>query len=142
MSSKVFLCFDHGEKRLGVAVGQSITATATPLQTLLCKNGKPDWNEVAGLIKHWQPSDFVVGMPLTMEGNRQQATEAAERFARQLHGRYLLPVHLADERLSSLEARQRLQSSYNIDAHAAQLILESWLAQQASTESDATMPGH
>jgi putative pre-16S rRNA nuclease len=139
VSNKVFLCFDHGEKRIGVAVGQSITATASPLETLACKNGRPDWQEITRLIRQWQPSDFVVGKPLTMQGERQEATEAAERFSRQLHGRFHLPVHLADERLSSVEARHRLQDTYNIDHHAAQLILESWLADQALHETDATM---
>ncbi len=139
MSGKVFLCFDHGQKRIGIAIGQSITATATALETLACKNGNPDWQEISRLIKQWQPSDFVVGLPLTMAGKRQEATESAERFARQLQGRYRLPVHLADERLSSREARHQLQDSYNIDAVAAQLILESWLRDRALQASDATM---
>jgi len=139
VSSKVFLCFDHGKKRIGVAVGQSITTTATPLTTLSCKNGQPDWEELTSLIEQWQPSDFVVGKPLTMDGDRQEATDAAERFARQLHGRYLLPVHLADERLSSREARHRLQNSYHVDPVAAQLILESWLRDRALEATDATM---
>ena len=142
MSNKVFLCFDHGEKRIGVAVGQSITATATPLETLNCINGKPDWQQIARLIKQWQPSEFVVGLPLTMEGERQKATESAERFSRQLNGRYLLPVHLADERLSSVEAKHRLKDSYNVDPVAAQLILESWLANQVQHKTDATIPDH
>ncbi len=140
MSNKVFLCFDHGEKRIGVAVGQAITTTATPLETITCKNGKPDWQRIKHLIDQWQPSDFVVGQPLTMQGERQQATAAAERFARQLHGRYLLPVHLADERLSSREARNLLRDSYDIDPLAASLILESWMADQALRETDDTMP--
>ena len=141
MSDKVFLCFDHGEKRIGVAVGQSITATATPLETIDCQHGKPDWSEIARLIEQWQPSGLVVGKPLTMQGERQQATDAAERFARQLHGRYRLPLYFADERLSTHEAKQRLQDTYNVDPVAAQVILESWLAEQLLHESDATMQG-
>ena len=141
MSNKVFLCFDHGEKRIGVAVGQAITATATPLETITCKNSKPDWQQISRLIKQWRPSDFVVGQPLTMQGERQEATVAAERFARQLHGRYRLPVHLADERLSSREARNILRDTYDIDPLAARLILESWLADQALKETDDTMSG-
>lgn len=139
MKNKVFLCFDHGSKRIGVAVGQSITATATPLETINCTNGKPDWKAISRLIGQWQPGDLVVGKPLTMEGDRQEATEAAERFGRQLHGRYALPVHFADERLSSHEARHRLKDSYNIDPHAAQIILESWLRDQVGEKSDVTM---
>ena len=139
MNNKIFLCFDHGEKRIGVAVGQSVSSTATPLETLKCVHGKPDWNAVSRLIKDWQPSDFIVGLPLTMQGKRQPATDAAERFARQLHGRYHLPFHFADERLSSHEAKNRLQNTYNIDAHAAQLILESWLAERAQDRGDVTI---
>ena len=139
MSNRVFLCFDHGEKRIGVAVGQSVSSTATPLETLKCVRGKPEWNAVNRLIKDWQPSDFIVGLPLTMQGERQPATDAAERFARQLHGRYPLPLHFADERLSSHEAKNRLKDTYNIDAHAAQLILESWLSEQARDGGDVTI---
>jgi len=139
VSNSVFLCFDHGEKRTGVAVGQSVSSTATPLETLKCNRGSPDWNTVSRLIKDWQPSAFVVGKPLTMQGERQPATDAAERFARQLHGRYPLPLHFADERLSSHEAKNRLKDTYNIDAHAAQLILESWLTEQAQDNGDVTI---
>ena len=137
MINKVFLCFDHGEKRIGVAVGQSITATATPLETIECKSGKPDWNRITALIEKWRPSDIIVGKPLTMEGERQAATDAAEKFARQLHGRYVLPLHFADERLSSHEAEQRLKSSYDVAPVAAQVILESWLSEHATDDSDA-----
>ena len=130
MSKQTVLCFDHGEKRIGVAVGQTISATATPLEIIKTRNGKPDWERIKHLVSEWDPGAFVVGRPLTMEGETQAATEAAEKFARQLHGRHPLPVHFADERLSSYEARQRLKSSYDIDDHAAQLILESWFAEQ------------
>ncbi len=139
MNNKVFLCFDHGQKRIGVAVGQSLTATATPLETIDCNHGRPDWDRITRLIEQWHPGELVVGKPLTMEGERQQATDAAERFARQLHHRYRLPLHFADERLSSYEAKQRLQDTYNLDPVAAQLILESWLADQALRQSDATI---
>ncbi len=139
MSNKVFLCFDHGLKRIGVAVGQSITATATPLETIVCKNGKPDWQQIARLIKQWQPSEFIIGLPLTMDGLRQEATESAEKFSRQLIGRHPLPVNFADERLSSVEAKHRLKDSYNVDPVAAQIILESWLTNRALQESDVTM---
>jgi putative holliday junction resolvase len=139
VSSRVFLCFDHGEKRTGVAVGQSVSSTATPLETLKCVRGSPDWDAVSKLIKDWRPSDFIVGLPLTMQGERQPATDAAERFARQLKGRHPLPLHFADERLSSHEAKNRLQDTYNLDAHAAQLILESWIAEQARGDGDVTI---
>ena len=128
MSNEVFLCFDHGEKRIGVAVGQTVSGSASPLEIIQCKHGKPDWQRISELVEMWQPAAFVVGHPLTMDGDKQPATHAAEKFARQLKGRYGLPVNLADERLSSHEAQQLLKDSYNVDPVAAQLILESWLA--------------
>lgn len=140
MTNEVFLCFDHGEKRIGVAVGQSLTATATPLETIACKHRKPDWQRISRLVEQWRPAAFVVGKPLTMTGARQPATLAAETFARQLHGRYLLPVHFADERLSSHAARQEIEDTYSVDPVAARLILESWLAERALQKRNATMP--
>ena len=125
---QVLLCFDYGEKRIGVAVGQTLTGTATPLETVPVKNNKPDWERIAELIKQWSPDALVVGDPLHMDGSRQDMTEAADRFSRQLAGRYKLDVHRADERLTSHEAKQRLKDTRNLDPVAAQIMLESWLA--------------
>ena len=127
MLPATLICFDYGEKRIGVAVGQTITATATPLETIRVRNNQPDWNRISGLIEQWRPAALVVGQPLNMDGTRQLLTDLAERFARQLEGRYHLPVHLADERLSTYEAKDRLQDVHNLDPVAAQVILESWL---------------
>ena len=140
MSHRTYLCFDHGEKRIGVAVGQSVTNTARPLEIIAAVNGKPDWERITSLVNQWSPDDIVVGHPLTMKGQRQPATDAAERFSRQMHGRYLLPVHLCDERLSSKEAQTRLQDTYNIDAVAAQLILETWMLGHTNSEANDTIP--
>ena len=136
MSNEVFLCFDHGEKRIGAAVGQTVSGSASPLEIIQCKHGKPDWQRISELVEMWQPAAFVVGHPLTMDGDKQPATHAAEKFARQLQGRYSLPVNLADERLSSHEAQQLLKDSYNVDPVAAQLILESWLAARKIDENE------
>lgn len=139
MTTQTFLCFDHGEKRIGVAVGQSVTGTATSLTTLSSKKGQPEWDEVSRLIKEWNPGDIVIGHPLNMMDERQEATDAAERFARQVFGRYRIPVHLIDERLSSLEARQHLKSSYDVDAVAAQLILQTWMEERMLKQRHATI---
>ena len=139
MSNHTVLCFDHGQKRIGVAVGQAVSGTATPLEIIKARQGKPDWERIRYLVDEWLPGAFVVGRPLTMDGEIQEATEAAEKFARQLHGRHPLPLHFADERLSSYEAQQRLKSSYNIDDHAAQLILETWFSENAGDETGATI---
>ncbi len=138
MSEKSLICFDYGEKRIGIAVGQTLTATATPLATITSKNGKPDWHRISDIISQWQPHALIIGIPVDMDGSRQQITDLAEKFARQLEGRYHLPVHYADERLSSYEARRRLKDVKNLDPVAAQIILESWLAEHNTTNSGIT----
>lgn len=133
--NQTLLGFDFGLKRIGVAVGQTITRTATPLQTLQAHNGIPDWEKITALVKEWQPSAIVVGIPWNMDGTPQAITESAQQFAQSLEKHTGLPVHRIDERLSTKEARQRLfdvggyreiQKS-QIDSYAAKLILESWL---------------
>ena len=126
MSNLTLLCFDLGQKRIGLAVGQTITKTATPLETISVKNNKPDWDRINQLIEEWRPDRLVVGYPLQMDDGRQPMTEMSERFVRQLDGRYHLPVDVIDERLSSYEARQRIKSTRNVDPVAAQAILETW----------------
>jgi putative holliday junction resolvase len=129
-ATRTLLGFDYGEKRIGVAVGQTLTATATPLTTIPVVNHKPDWTAITDLIETWQPDALIVGIPLTMDDETQLLTRLASRFARQLEGRYHLPVYGVDERLSSHEAQQRIRSSYNVDPVAAQVILETWLGEQ------------
>lgn len=134
---RTLLGFDYGQKRIGVAVGQGITGSATPVGAVSVRHGRPDWARIADYIKEWRPEALVVGIPYHMDGGEQPMTEAARRFCRQLAGRYHLPVYEADERLSSREARQRLgrgadRSSGRVDAVAAQLILQSWLQDEAA----------
>lgn len=122
------LGFDHGRKKIGVAVGQTVTGTARALQSLPARDGQPDWDQVATLLAEWQPQALVVGRPLYLTGDTSETTAAAERFARRLHGRFGLPVHLMDERLSSQAAR-RLEggNGADIDALSARIILQDWL---------------
>ena len=124
------LCFDYGEKRIGVAVGQTVTGTATPLATLAARDGTPDWSRVAALVAEWSPDALVVGLPLNMDGTEQALTARARRFANRLRGRHRLPLHFADERLSTREARAREDGAprEGRDALAAQVILEGWMA--------------
>lgn len=126
--------FDYGRKRIGVAVGQLLTATATALTTLHARDGKPDWAAIGRLLEEWKPGALVVGIPYHMDGTEQDMTRAAERFCRQLEGRYRLPVHRAEERLSSwvVEAGQRSTADRQaVDPLAAQVILQDWLQQHA-----------
>lgn len=140
MQHETLICFDFGEKKIGVAVGQTITATATPLETVHVLNNRPDWNRISKLIDQWRPMALVVGLPLNMDGTRQPMTDLADAFARQLEGRYHLPVHRADERLSTVEAKHRLGDIENLDPVAAQIILESWLLEYTKiSDPDVTI---
>ena len=127
MNAQTLLCLDFGEKRIGVAVGQALTRTATPLETIAVRHGRPDWDRLARLVESWQPGAIVVGNPVNMDGSRQKVTASADRFARRVAGRFNLPVYRADERLSTFEARLRNRRGGHDDAIAAQVILESWL---------------
>jgi putative Holliday junction resolvase len=127
VSNQTLLCFDCGIKRIGTAVGQTITSTATALEIIKTTNNKPDWNSITRLIKEWSPDRLIVGKPFQLDGSRQEMTDIAERFSRQLAGRYNLPVDMIEEQLSSYEARRELKSTYDLDAVAARLILETWL---------------
>jgi putative Holliday junction resolvase len=132
---KILLGFDFGMKRIGVAVGQTITKSARPLVTLKAHQGVPQWEVLNKLIKTWQPDALVVGIPLNMDGTEQPLTQAAKIFIDALQQRYELPVHGIDERLSTKDARERLfnQGGYKalqegqVDSVAAQLILQNWL---------------
>jgi putative pre-16S rRNA nuclease len=129
VSNQTLLCFDCGKKRIGTAVGQTITATATALEIIKTINNKPDWNSISRLIDEWSPDRLIVGKPFQLDGSRQEMTDIAERFSRQLEGRYQLPVEMIEEQLSSYEARRELKSTYDLDAVAARLILETWLSE-------------
>lgn len=129
MNNQTLLCFDCGKKRIGIAVGQTITTTATALEIIKTINTKPDWESITRLIKEWSPDRLIVGKPLQLDGSRQEMTDIAERFSRQLEGRYHIPVEMMEEQLSSYEARRELKSTYELDAVAARLILETWLGE-------------
>ena len=136
MSPSTLLCFDFGSKRIGVAVGQTVTGTASPLLTIGSHNNTPDWNKIDEVLSDWRPDAIVVGIPLTMHGTAQIMSEAAERFARQLEGRFHMPVYRMDERLSTFEARDRAGDIADLDAVAAQAILESWMHDNYSELAD------
>ncbi len=126
------LGFDYGQKRIGVAMGQMITKTASPLATINTKNNKPDWVQIEKLIKEWQPQALVVGIPSHADDTASHSTRAAQRFSRQLKERFRLPVYTIDERLSSHAAESEgayRSGAHGLDAVSAHVILESWLTQ-------------
>jgi putative Holliday junction resolvase len=127
--------FDFGMRHIGIAVGQTITRTAEALTSISAQQGIPDWKQIEKLIAEWKPDALVVGLPLQMDDSEQTVTRHARRFAQKLKQRFHLPVYDEDERLTTVEAREKLfsQGGYRaltkkaIDSMAAKLILESWL---------------
>lgn len=132
LALQTLLGFDYGTRRIGVAVGQGITRTATALCTVPSSSGTPDWERLAALVAQWQPEALVVGLPFHADGSDSALTRAARRFARQLEARFALPVHTMDERLSSqtataLQRRAKPGATAGTDAIAARIILQDWL---------------
>lgn len=117
-----FLAFDFGTKRIGVATGNTLTHSATPLETIAAR---PGHEAIAKLIAEWQPDALVVGIPRHPDGAPHHNTRRAQRFVRQLAGRFKLPVHEVDERYTSVEAAAT--GAHDVDAAAATLILEQHL---------------
>lgn len=130
----ILLGFDFGTHRIGVAVGQTLTCSATPLTTVHNRNDRPDWGALERIVAEWQPTGAILGLPLHMDEREAELAARVRRFARQLHGRFGLTTHLIDERLSTRAARERLAVAgagrFGVDAVAAQLILETWLGER------------
>lgn len=129
------LAFDFGMKSIGIAVGQAITGTASPLQAFKAVDGIPQWELVADVIKQWQPEALLVGLPLNMDGTEQAITQNVKKFCARLKHKYNLPVLMHDERLSTVDARAKLfelggfkkLTKGKVDSVSACLIYESWL---------------
>lgn len=138
------LGFDFGLKRIGVAVGQSVTKSASPLGIVSVRDGEPDWEALGRLVREWHPAALVVGLPYNMDLSEQEMTHKARHFAQDLAERFPLPVHTVDERLSSREAeaalklqrqqgRRRIRRE-DIDGGAARIILESWFSSERGSQ--------
>ena len=142
---QTILAFDYGTRRIGVAVGETLTASARPLLTVQNQQ-EPDWDAIASLVTEWQPTVFVLGLPCHADGSDNAITKQVRAFAEQLQNRYQLPLHFIDETLTSHHAEQRQaewgtqrprtarqakRASAQLDAVAAQIILETWLAEQS-----------
>lgn len=134
---ETILAFDFGLRRIGIAVGQQITETASPLETVGNSDEGPDWQRIESLVREWRPARLIVGLPCHADGSPSDIGNAAARFAVALE-RYGLPVERVDERYSSVEAeailanqraqgRRRRVSKAAIDSAAATLIAERWL---------------
>jgi putative Holliday junction resolvase len=130
-----YLSFDFGTRRVGVATGNSLLGQAQPLKTISAE-GDARFAAIAGLISHWQPSALVVGVPFHPDGAAHDNTRRAQRFARQLHGRFRLPVHEVDERYTTTEALAA--GAADADAAAAALILEQFLRSAAVADAPSS----
>ncbi len=136
------LAFDFGVKRIGVAVGEWPLAQAHPLTTIHGEANAERFAAIEALLKEWRPVSLVVGLPVALDGSAHDMTARSTRFANQLRGRFGLPVDYAEERLSSVEAEERLRASghstrsarEHVDAMAAQIILQCFF-ERLSEES-------
>ena len=132
------MAFDFGEKRIGVATGETILKLAHPLTTINAEDNVAKFAQIGALINEWRPALLVVGLPMYMDGEMNDKphllTQLAKKFAQRLEGRFNLPVVMVDERLSSVEAAQNLNAvgikgikqKAMLDAVAAQSILQSY----------------
>jgi len=133
------MAFDFGEKRIGVAVGNTLVGIAHPLQTIASESNDDRFKAIGELIAEWQPAQLVVGLPSHLDGTEHELSRLCRKFANRLHGRFNLPVALVDERLSSAEASQTLKEAGiggrkqkpMLDQVAAQVILQSFLDQSS-----------
>ena len=135
---EVVLAFDYGARRIGVAVGQTTTGSASPVGVVAVR-GTPDWTALERWVREWSPARLLVGVPYNMDGTETVLTATCRAFAAELARRFGLPVECVDERLTSAAAtadlrearrsgaRTRRVRREDIDAHAARLILETWL---------------
>ncbi|MBK5967763.1 Holliday junction resolvase RuvX [Thiorhodovibrio winogradskyi] len=145
LPTATLLGFDFGPRKIGVAVGQMLTGTATALTTLRSQRNRPDWAGIERLMREWQPQAAVLGLPVNMYDREEDWAPQVHRFRRQLEGRFGLQVHLVDERLTSRAAREELGGRFDnrddeVDAVAAKLILETWLGEQTRPSATPT-PG-
>lgn len=141
---ETILAFDFGIRRIGVAVGQAVTDSASPLGVVPNRASGPDWAAIDALVSEWRPNRLVVGMPLTVEGERTPFATQIDAFVGAL-ARYERPVDTVDERYSSQEATATLTArraagtrgrvrKADIDRGAAVLIAERWLKRDRQSE--------
>ena len=126
------MSFDFGTRRVGVAVGNSMTQSGQALKTIAAPSNDALFQAIESLLKEWQPDQIVVGRPVHPDGASHEMTTKATRFGNQLHGRFYLPVHWVDERYTSVVLESNSEMHDNLDAHSAVLILEQYFAEQAT----------
>ena len=135
IGQRTVIGFDFGKKYIGVAVGQEMTGSASPLGSIKANDGIPNWDSLSRYLKEWQPDFIVVGLPLNMDGSEQLITQRAKKFSNRLNGRFGVKIALQDERLTTASAKEfiferggfKALDKGKIDSVSAALILESWM---------------
>ncbi len=124
------VAFDFGTKKIGVAVGQTSTYTSSPLQIILNKDNKVNWNEIMILLNEWKPDLIIVGKPLNMDGTDSDIMKEVEKFYIKLKRNYVADFVYIDERLTTFEARQILEEKNveKVDANAAKILIDNWFS--------------
>lgn len=141
MPKGVFVAIDWGEKKMGIAVGQLLTQAARGLAVIPAKQGVPDWQQVKKWIQRYQPEGIILGLPLLLDGKEQPLTERVRAFAPLLAAQTALPLYWVEEQLSSAEASERCDNPAMLDAEAAAVICETWMAMPESVrQSSAYQP--
>ena len=144
--SETVMAFDFGAKRIGVAIGETLLSSARALTTIEAEANEQRFSAIGKLIDEWQPARLIVGLPAHVDRDVPHEFAArCERFARQLEGRYRLPVELADERYSSVVAAERLggeklKNKARLDAEAAAVILQAWFAHRKQAPCKTSLP--
>ena len=123
------IAFDYGEKKIGVAVGQTSTNTSSPLQIIFNKDNKTNWISISSLLDEWKPDLILLGKPLNMDGSESEIMKKVDKFYKELKSIYDADIEFVDERLTTFEAREILKNEKhdNVDAHAAKILIDNWL---------------
>jgi len=124
------MAFDFGKRRIGVAVGNTLTCLGQPIKTIAESSSDAVFRVVEGLLKEWQPNRLVVGLPCHPDGAEHEMSARARRFGNQLHGRFQLPVEWVDERFTSAVLEGDPDMRDNLDAQSAALILEQYFLEK------------
>ena len=139
MNHKIYIAFDYGLKKTGVAIGQSITKTASPLTSLSMDNGKPDWSEIDMIFEHFKPSCAVFGMPEDLINSNKNLIDNIKAFSSGIKQRYGISIKFVNEHLTSKIAKDQLKEQRQagilqrqlkkgqIDSMAASIILQEWM---------------
>ena len=122
------IAFDYGEKKIGVAVGQTSTNTSSPLKVIFNNHGKVNWDEINSLLNEWNPDLIILGKPLNMDGTESEVMKKVDKFYNNLIKIYKARYEYVDERLTTFEAKEILKDNKAelVDANAAKILIDNW----------------